>query len=50
LNNKYPQNIYFTGLLVFFLIFHFLGTLAASFSDGVLLGVVYLLLKANRDR
>jgi len=46
--NKYPDHYYFTGFVVFYICFHLLGSFASSFSDGVLLAALWLLMKGKR--
>jgi len=46
--NKFPDGFFFSGFLLFFIIFHLLGNIASVFSDGVLIAVLFLLLRGKK--
>jgi len=47
--NKFPEKFYFTGVLLFFIVFHLMGNLASAFSDGVILAILFLIMNARKD-
>ncbi|PIF22209.1 hypothetical protein BY447_0060 [Pantoea sp. JKS000250] len=47
--NQYPKNLYFTGFIAFFLVFHLLGQIGSVFSDVVLLVALYIMMKDRQS-